>query len=254
MRCILCALILLIVLLGSCKKSSTNHCQNVLQYTDSFAIKEIVGDTAFYADTIFRDNYVQFESLLQYDSVRWKIGNDPRKFSDPQFSLSFVNNLLTIPITFTGYKQPNTSCFPGDNGMYMGEKQLTTVEQVDKSTLTLSPLIGRYQGAFTDAPADTFTVRIEYFDSAKYDVTMTGNKNFYWISNIPKGFVATSSPSLEYPELSNGQGIEMGYKSFVFGSSSACVQGRGWLSKDSLFINYGNAVCGRKKFVAKKIP
>lgn len=249
-----CLLIALELIFASCKKNSVNSCVSAVPYAASFAIKEVVGDTAFIADTVFRDNYVQFESLLQYDSVRWKIGNDPRSFSAPNFPLNFHTVLADIVVNFTGFKHPNTVCYPNDNGVYTGQKKLTVLEQSDKNTLTKSPLIGKYQGAFSDVPGDIFTIRIEYFDSAKYDASMTGTKNFYWISNIPKGFVGTSSPATTYTELNNGQGIEMGFKSFAFGSSSACAQGRGWMVKDSLFIHYGNAVCGRKKFLAKRIP
>lgn len=226
----------------------------MVQYSASFDFKEVVGDTTFFADTIFRDNYVQFESLLPYDSVLWKIGNDPRNFNTTSFSLSFHTVLESLPIKFTGFRQSNAGCFPADSGVYKGQKQLTIVEQFDKSSLTKSPLIGKYKGHFTNAPADTFTVRIEYFDSAKYNTAVTGTKNFYWISNMPKGFEGTTSAAVTYPELAQGQSIEMGYKSFVFGGSSDCVQGRAWLSNDSLYINYGNAVCGRKKFVSKRIP
>jgi len=235
-------------------KHVENPCKDKIQPVAEFAIKEIVGDTAFIADTVFRDNAVRFEALNQYATVKWKIGDDPRNFSEPKFQLYFLNDLLTIPITFTGTNTPDKFCFPNDNGIYSGIKQLTTVEQYDKAILALSPLIGRYKGYFTSNPLDTFTVRIEYFDSLKYDPSITGNKNFYWISNIPKGYKdLTSSPALEYPELSNGLPIEMGYKCFEFGwSASKCDSGNGWLSHDTLYVNYGLTQC-KKKFVGKRI-
>jgi len=244
-----------ILILSCTDKHVEDPCQGKVQPVAEFTMKEIVGDTAFVADTVFNDNEVQFEALTQYQTVKWKVGNDPRDFTQPKFHLYFLNDLITISITFTGKNEPNKMCFPNDNGVYSGVKQLTTVEQFDKSILTLSPLIGRYKGYFTNNPSDTFTVRIEYFDSSKYDPSITGLKNFYWISNIPKGYKdSTSSNALEYPELSNGLPIEMGYKCFEFGISNAdCVSGRGWLSHDTLHVNYGGPAQCKKKFIGKRI-
>lgn len=247
----------LILLICSCKKKhDLNPCEGLTSPKAEFAFKEILTDTAFYSDTIFRDNYVNFVALKNYNSVSWKIGDDPRAFTSSNFTLSFVNDLSTFNVNFTGIATPNTQCFPNDNGTYQGIKQLTIVEQFDKATLTISPLVGRYRGAFTNSPNDTFTVRINYFDSAKYDVTMTGNKNFYWISNIPKGFIdSTSSTAYAYPELRNGMSVEMGYKSLQFGIFSNVQRGRGFaiLSNDSLKIYYTHIQTGRKLFVGKRI-
>ncbi|MDB5191527.1 MAG: hypothetical protein JWQ96_1090 [Segetibacter sp.] len=236
------------------KKEEADPCDGKKQPVASFAVKEIVGDTSFTADTIFRDNYVQFEALDSYDSVSWKIGHDPRVFTKPRFALSFINDLITVEIGFTGYKRPNLMCFPNDDGVYNGVKPLTVLEQFDRTTLTKSPLIGRYRGSFTDRPTDTFIVRIDYFDSTKYNTSTTGAKNFYWISNIPKGYIdSTSDPALAYPELRNGFSMEMGYKSFVF-SGGFNIRGKGWLQKDSLFVNYiGYNLAAQKKFVGKKL-
>lgn len=242
-----------IFLIFSCeRKHDLNPCEGKTQPVAEFAIREMVGDTAFDADTIFRDNYVQFQSLGSYDSVKWRIGTDPRIFTKDNFTLSFANDLITVPVVFNGFKAPNTQCFPSDNGIYTGTKKLTVVEQVEKDILTLSPLIGRYQGSFADNPSDTFTVRIEYFDSVKYDVSTFGTQNFYWISNIPKGFYwPNSSQTWNNPELQHGKQLEMGYKSFTF-DGATCENGNGWLSHDTLYINHGTIGC-RRKFIGKRI-
>lgn len=241
-----------LLIFASCKKNQTeNICSGIKQPSGKFIIKEILGDTAFVADTIFRDNYVQFQAIDTYESVNWKLGSDPRNWSSPDFSLSLINALGTISINFTGKKMANSQCFPQDNGTYKTSQNLTVVEQVEKPYLTISPLVGRYQGYFTDNPADTFTTRIDYFDSSKYEIAVTGSKNFYWISNMPKGFISTLGWS--YPELKYGQPIDMGYKCFQFGSGSSIIQGRGWLSHDTLNISYGNDIVGRKKFIGKKL-
>ena len=245
--------VILIFSIGCKKKHEPNPCMGITKPTGKFVFKELIGDTAFVTDTAFRDNYVQMQALDTYEKVSWTLGSDPRIFTQPDFTLSFITVLGTIPVSFTGNKTPNTICFAGDNGIYASTKNLTMVEQVEKPNVTISPLVGRYRGYFTETPADTFTVRMEYFDSAKYDVSITGSKNFYWFSNMPKGFTGTTTASFVYKELLHGFSVEMGYKSFVFGTGSSIVQGKSWLSNDSIYINYGNDLVGRKKFIGKKL-
>jgi hypothetical protein len=240
-------LVSIITISTACRKKHDNPCEGLTKPSGQFVIKELIGDTAFTADTIFRDNYVQFQALDSYESVTWRLGSDPRIWTSPEFSLSFYSALGTIPINFNAKRTANMVCFPGDNGVYASTKNLTMVEQVEKPYVTISPLVGRYKGYFTDNPSDTFTVRMEYFDSTKYDVGITGSKNFYWFSNFPKGFISMLGWS--YAELKNGYSIEMGYKCFVFQIGPS---GKGWLSNDTLYINYGNAYEGRRKFIGKK--
>src|SRR6187431_1814366 len=98
------------LLLFSCgKKQVEDPCKGKIQPVPEFAVKEIVGDTAFLADTVFRDNAVRFEALTQYQTVKWKIGSDPRDFTQPIFQLYFFNDIITIPVTFTGTNTPNKS-------------------------------------------------------------------------------------------------------------------------------------------------
>ncbi|HMO62074.1 MAG TPA: hypothetical protein PKC39_07485 [Ferruginibacter sp.] len=247
-----------LLIISSCKKTPVKDpCLGLQPPVAAFAFKEVLNDTSFYADTIFSYNPVNFVALANYKSVLWKVGSDPREFTSPDFNLRFLNNISTYTVDFTAYNDPNTLCFSNDNGIYKASRQLTVVEPYDKSTLTLSPMIGNYRGAFTNTPEDSFTVRIEYFDSTKYDVTLTGNKNFYIISNIPKGYRdTTSEPARQYPELSYGQRLNaLGYKSLEFGSYADVQQGIGAanLVKDSLKIYYFNLLTGRQLFVGKRI-
>ena len=238
----------------ACKKHSVDPCASAIRPTAEFAIREMIGDTAFDADTVFRDNYVAFQSLASYQSVKWKVGDDPRAFDKSFFTLIFYNSLVHIPVEFTGIRPPDNNCFPDDQGVYTGTRWLTTVEQFEKPTLTLSPMLGKYDGYYIDDPLDTFTVRIEYFDSAKYDVTVMGVKNFYWISNLPKGYIdSTSSMSYLYPELRNGQRPDMGYKALTFGSTSFCYAGKAWLVHDTLNAIVGAGSCKKRRFVGKRI-
>jgi hypothetical protein len=241
------------ILFMACDKQTENVCNGAVQHKASFMLMEVLSDTSFEADTVFRDNFVGFKATAQYESVTWQLGSDPRIRTMPSFDLSFYGTLGTIPITFTGNKQPNTTCFPQDNGIYTATRNVTLVEQVDKPLVKISPLRGKYFGAFTDTPSDTFTIRLEYFDSLKYNTQITGAKNFYWLSNFPKGFQGTSNPSYVYPELQDGNEIEMGYTCFRAGSNGQTPLGnvRGHLTKnyDSLIITTGSPQFPYRKFI-----
>jgi hypothetical protein len=237
----------------SCRKHMQNPCEGLTPPTANFGFKETLSDTAFFTDTAYWDNAVNFVALDKYASVNWKIGTDPRNFANADFSLPFYMFTGTVDVNFTGRNMPNTQCFPADSGVYRGSKKLTLVEQFNRATLTLSPLIGRYRGAFTNTPADTFTVRIEYFDSAKYDVSMLGVRNFYWVSNFPKNYIdSTSNIAAAYPELRRGQRTEMGYKCAQFGDGGS--EGRNFLELRGDTIKIFSSFNGlRKAFMGKRL-
>lgn len=241
------------LLFCSCKRSGQTPCKNAIQPDATFQTYEIIGDTSFLADTVFNNNYVKFKAKGKYQSVIWKLGTDPRTFNEHEFILNFSSITESLPVTFTGAKPENAECFGASNGIYSSNKKLTLVEEIQKPYLTISPLVANYRGYFIDAPSNIFTVRMEYFDSLKYNPASTGSKNFYWFSNMPDGYVDTlSNTAYSYPELRNGFKIEMGYKSFVFDITSS-ITGKAWLSNDTLHINYGSNISGRRKFIGKKI-
>jgi hypothetical protein len=236
-----------------CKKHKQDPCERLTAPVANFALKETLSDTAFFTDTAYWDNSVNFVALDKYTNVNWKIGADPRDFTSADFNLVFYQFTGTIDVRFTGRSTPNTQCFPADSGVYSATKKLTLVEQFDRATLTRSPLLGRYRGAFTDTPTDTFTLRFEYFDSAKYDPSVTGNKNFYWVSNFPKGYNNLTNTGSYYPELKNGQPVEMGYKCAQFGGGGT-GEGQNFveLRGDTLKI-YSRFNNVRRRFIGRRI-
>jgi hypothetical protein len=246
------AFLLIITTAFHCKKD-VNPCEGLVAPKADFAFKEVLTDTAFFADTVFGDNPVMFTASRPYKSVLWKVGDDPREFTNSSFSLIFYPFLGSLDVRFTGRNDANPFCFPGDSGVYRGSKQLTIVEQVDRATLTVSPLVGRYRGAFNTNPNDSFTVRIDYFDSAKY-VSILGMRNFYWVSNIPRGFITSTNAGI-FPELKNGMNPEMGYKCFSFGDAGDIVTGKGFgeFNNGILKIYYQHQQTGRKIFIGSRI-
>lgn len=247
------ALLILAFTAFHCRKKVDDKCQGLLQPGADFAFKEVLSDTAFFADTVFADNPVQFTTRRPYKEQIWKIGSDPREFTNSSFSLLFSPFLGSINVQFTGRNDPNPFCFPGDSGIYRGKKSLTIVEQVDRGSLTTSPLTGRYRGSFNNTPGDSFTVRLEYYDSAKYS-PLLGMRNFYWISNIPQGYTNLTNAGI-FPELKNGMIPEMGYKCFSFGNASDIITGKGngELVGELLKIYYSHPQTGRKIFTGKRV-
>jgi hypothetical protein len=252
-----CLSIFLVYVAGCCKTSvEAPDCSGYIKPIGNFKFLEVLNDTAFEAaDTIFLDNYVNFKADdANLSSYNWVVGNDPRVRQVRQFTLSFVNKFGSFNVNYSGTAVPNFACNPTDSGRYTKSKTLTIVEQVKKPFVTISPLVGKYRGYFLDAPAEVFTVRMEYFDSAKYNTADVGSKNFYWFSNMPNGYVNHTNAGLTYPECSNGQRPDMVYKCFTFGSQDNIVHGKAWLVNDTLNINYGGPIVGRRKWIGKRLP
>ena len=151
-RLCMCYFILMLMAVGCQKDSARDSCNGAVPAKAEFFVRENLSDTAFIADTVFRDNYVTFEAIGSYYSTVWSIGSDPREFTPQSFTLSFANFLGTVDINLTGKDTPYTKCFPSDNGVYPVSKKLTIVEQVQKPNLTLSPIVGSYKGVIKNLP------------------------------------------------------------------------------------------------------
>ena len=255
-----CLSLSILISLLSCRKNNHDPCLNAVQPVLSFNIREVVYDSSYVTDTMYSHNAVIFETVGEYDSVKWNIGSDPRIFKEARFVYA-SGRFTGIPvgqleIKLTAYKAPNVKCYPDDKGIYSASKTLTIVDAYTKGSLTKSPLLGHYHGYNTDNPLDTFTVRIEYFDSAKYDLTHFGRQNFYWISNLPKGYFWDGGDQTIYsPELQHGNEIAyMGFKCFGALDGPTCGSGYGYLSHDSLIMDYGVSFANcKKRFIGKRI-
>lgn len=246
---LLTCMLLCMAIMACRKQKPKDPCEGVVQPTGDFVFLEPVGDTSFTADTVFNDNGAIFRPLSKYDTETWKVGNDPREFERFNFGLLFPEKYSeTISISFKGTAKPNTLCFSNDSGIYRATKKLTVVEQFDRATLTVSPLVGNYYGGYTDAPNVKWMVSFKYYDSAnKYNPSLTSLRNFYRLHNFPE-YVERYNTSAEiyvYPELKNSIPIEMGFKCFAYNHGSDWY-GRAWLKNDTLTILAGEKPRVRK--------
>ena len=116
-----------------------------------------------------------------YTSWEWRVGDDPRSFTQQRFSLFFgnPNRYYTYPVRLIARRPPNVACFPKDDGVDTLTKMLTLVPY----GLSSSPLVGRFRGANLDAPADTFTVRFTAEPDRRYN-DPSGPRVVY-LNNLP---------------------------------------------------------------------
>lgn len=251
-----CFVICFILMAVSCQKKPLpyNPCQTGIKPKPVFYIQEQLDDSAYRSDTLFNNTIPVFITPETYDQYFWSIGSDPRTFTKQKFSLLFVDYTGSVLVKFRGQKTPNTVCFPGDDGMYEDTQRIVVVNQFDQP-ITISPLKGKYKGAFDDARYDSIEFSIDFYDSAKYNKAYTGTQRFYWLNGFPKGYYNTSTPAYVYPELRNGMSILMGFKSFEAGyANSISTQGKikGWLKGDTLTILTKFQANSYRRFVSFK--
>ncbi len=201
-----------------CKDPVEDPCEGVEEVAADFKMEYSLGLNEdrkwFEADTILKYRYVRFKALGDYDSVRWKIGLDPRTFSEKVFSLQF-DNPDVIQVRMIGFKKPNLDCFPNDNGIDTISKQLVIVPKEEALVL------GDYKGYFLSEPDSSFTLMIKWDTGLPY------------IHELPKGCVHSPVQGL----------ITAGYKNFKmakFDTGGPCPFPKGWgvLKDDTLKVDF----------------
>ena len=126
----------------------------------------------FDADTVLVSPLgIRFSAVGKYDSVKWKVGLDPREFTENQFSLRFEDS-GSVEIRLIVFRAPNLECIPNDDGIDTLEKQLVIVPKEE------SLLIGEFEGYFLSEPDSLFTMKIETYINGTV-----------WTPEFPKGCV-----------------------------------------------------------------
>jgi len=125
-----------------------------------------------YRDTIPVANSVRVEfraadrNMSRYE---WKIGNDPRVFTDTSFYLSFANVSGWINFSLTTYNdKADATCHPGDSGKTTVNKAYyfkNFTYETDEDFVAQYPIFGTYLGADEGSPQDTFRVTIHWINS-----------------------------------------------------------------------------------------
>ncbi|MEY4937584.1 MAG: hypothetical protein RIS64_3943 [Bacteroidota bacterium] len=173
----------------------------VPQQLDTFYWSQ--GSSGFLTTKIFDSD------LVTAQTFNWKIGTDPRVFTNSKFSLSFrVIPDLVNKIDVKLLRERSTDlCFPNDNGKDTIQKSF----YLANDQIVTPPQVGRFKGYIVGQEQDTFTVHI-YFGP---------RDEMYFIDNFPKG------ASVVCPAVSGGYKgdfISLIGKYFVIQSSFAFTQ------------------------------
>ena len=138
---------------------------------------EITDSFAMYAKTKFVTvNFKAKDSLAK--KYEWYIGDDPRVKNGRETLLGFSDVFGKIKVTLIVTKAPNTKCFPTDDGKDTLAKFITLFYEDPPK------ILGRYKGANTDAPLDSFIVQFGLFggSSNEKDTIIDNNWNYnYYI-------------------------------------------------------------------------
>ena len=198
-------LMLIIGLLGfsmigchGCKEPVVDPCEGVEEVTADFKMEfSLYGPIEgqwfsreyrwFESDT-FLPGHIRFTAEGVYDSVKWKVGLDPRVFTAKQFSLDFYDFSGSFDMRMIGYRKPNNGCFPDDDGIDTIFKPLVVVPYSE------SKVFGHYDGCFLSEPDSSFQLFIDYNSSFRMH-----------INEFPKGYLRDPG---EY-------GFTIGYRHFA---------------------------------------
>jgi hypothetical protein len=224
-----------LILLSTCYKDPVNACINEKPFFADFTIEERIRDSSFVTDTTVTFVGVTLKAKGNYDSVNWKIGNDPRVFNDLNKSIIFSSPVGKIDIRLIGYGKINKQCFPNNNGIDTITKSLTVLKARGQSCIS-----GIYLGSVMGREADTFRVSIAHHDPSL----------FYYLKNLPKGCTGYTTSDPGTAPLNFGTEIEAAGKCFYIldRPTLTCnwvIDGYGRVNNDSLIINYQIRVKGQ---------
>lgn len=120
-----------------------------------------------------------------YTTYEWKIGNDARTFTQQRVALNFndADLLHTYPVRLIAHRPPNRACFAKDAGVDTLIRTITIMPFASRK----SPLLGRFQGANLDAPADTFTVRFAAEPDHRYPLGTPNVPTLVYLTNLGRG-------------------------------------------------------------------
>ena len=180
-------------------------------------------------DTAFTKQTITFDGPgAPYTAYQWQVGGDPRTFTQRQFGLYFsevANGTYAVRLIAT--RPPNTRCFPKDTGV----DTLTRVLTLMGRTQHRAALHGTFLGSTTDAPRDTFSVRV--FSAPDYRQPNDP-------AAAPYNYLRNLSRGCQSPRFT----IAMTWRGFYFKydeTDFSCLgeAGTGYLTtRDSLRIDY----------------
>lgn len=216
------------IFIFSCtKKKATTICNTNEPFEADFRLGEnLIGYGMTETDTIIKFSFFA-EASKNYMSYNWKVGDHPGVFSGKSVSLNFSGSQVgkTIPVTLIASGKAKEECISSPVRFDTVQKNIAILypkgfgkdSLFDPAYVVELPFLGRWQGSFTDSPADTFTVHIVN-NGPNNSSSFTQKSYGVRIYNLPEncsgnpndgtcGFV---TPGVEY----FGYPTEVSYKSF----------------------------------------
>ena len=160
-------------------------------------------DSIFNVDTILLDPFrntfiaevITFNSIEDNATYTWKIGEDPRTFSTKSFNLNFNDAIGKIETKLVVNKQPNTTCFPKDNGIDSTIQNLYVLSGKDFKYA----FEGTFTGYDTNNSKEIFDITIVDFGPIPYPDPLDPPGHYgLRIYNLPKDCGNNNFTPVEY--------------------------------------------------------
>jgi hypothetical protein len=165
--------IAILVFANSCKKCcqdpSNPECENYdpclgkLTSADFLIYGKGVSDYYAYwrnslqkIDTLYNDG-ILLCTKAKHDSVKWKVGLEQNYRTQDSCYVSFgLQRVGKVSITCIVFRQPNTQCFPNDDGVDTVTKSVYVAKFEDV------PILGKFKGMFLNDPVNPDSFEITF--------------------------------------------------------------------------------------------
>lgn len=220
--------------------SEPNPCQTAKANPLTFRFLENYGTPT--PDTAYSKQDITFEGPgAPYTTYEWRIANDPRVFTQRKFSLYFPETFAgNFPVQLIARRPTNQRCFPKDDGIDTLTQTLTLVSRA----LYRAPVYGKFLGSNSDAPRDTFTIRV-----------FSGPDPYNAGSPIPYDFMRNLGRNCQSPYFTVGltwRGLNFSYGRNDFNCLTEA--GTGYLTtRDSIRVDYSQFESGTSLKRVKRV-
>ena len=207
------------------RPAEPNPCQAVKANPLTFRFLESYGTPT--PDTAYVKQDITFDGPgAPYTSYEWRIGTDPRSFTQRKFSLYFPESSTgSVAVQLIARRPLNSACFPKDDGVDTLTQVLTLVQRAQYR----APVYGKFLGSNSDAPRDTFTIRV-----------LNGQDPYNPGSPIPYDFMRNLGRGCQSPYFTVGltwRGLNFSYGRNDY--SCLTEAGLGYLTtRDSIVVKY----------------
>jgi hypothetical protein len=220
--------LLAIAFFSSCKDdpkpTPVNPCEGKTSFKADFDICESTEDSLYVTDTI-----ANFEVWIRtngtYDSVKIRVGDDPKVFTSNKFKLEFNDSEIgqTLPVKMIGFRKKTNDCFVGEKTVDSLTKNFTVVCSrnwvcANAYPSVEYPFVGKFKGFNLDEPTKEFIVTIVNFGpNPRLSSSIPWDVQIY---NLPSGCGGTRANNFCGDGLVTGQGlwalpgINIGFRSF----------------------------------------